>query len=86
MTGHYPPRYMLKKINENSVNPRSVIPTDTCRFCESGKENMEHILCHCDALDIRRFTYFDRFKLEPKNFYELDVRKVSTFLDSLKIR
>ncbi len=78
MTGHYPTRYMLKKMNVEGV--------EVCRFCEAGKEDMEHLLCHCDCLDIRRFTYFDKFKLEPKDFYELDVRKVATYLESLKIR
>jgi ribonuclease HI len=78
MTGHYPTRYMLKKMK--------IITSEVCRFCEAGKEDMEHLLCHCDCLDIRRFTYFDKFKLEPQDFYQLDVRKVATFLESLKIR
>ena len=50
-----------------------------------NKENMEHLLCNCIAIERQRNKFLGNGVLDPSEFRRIDVRQIVRFLKEIKI-
>ena len=77
LTGHFPVRYMLKKMN--------AIDDDICRFCGAEEETVEHLLCVCVAKLATRKRTLMNCTPTPSFFNNIDLCKLLNFLKTLSL-
>lgn len=77
LSDHYPVRAKLKlwKLKDD----------DKCRFCSKESETVEHLLCHCESLENRRFNYFGTACPNPTDYVTTDIPTLAKFLRKLKL-
>ena len=77
LTGHFPVRHYLKKINARQ--------DDDCRFCGLESETVEHLLCDCRNLERKRRFFLGQYTFEPQYFNNIRLSKLLKFIKYLKI-
>ena len=77
LTGHFPLNDYLFKIGVRTDNK--------CRYCNLDKENMEHLLCNCMAIERQRNKFLGNGVLDPSEFRSINVRQMVKFLKEIKI-
>ena len=58
---------------------------DRCRFCDLVRENMQHVLCECSALDRTRNQVLGSFRVAPSDFNGLGLGRIAKFLKDVGI-
>ena len=51
-----------------------------CRFCGMETEIVQHIICCCEAFAQRRYDFFGRLTVEPKDISTASVRDLCLFI------
>ena len=78
LTGHFPVRHRLKKMN--------AITDDTCRFCGEEEESVEHLLCTCIAKQATRRRILMNCTPDPSFFVNIDLAKLLNYIKKLGLK
>jgi hypothetical protein len=55
----------------------------TFEQCLEKDESATHILCDCEAIAYLRFHHLDQFFVEPSDYYDAPINKVTHFILSI---
>jgi hypothetical protein len=53
------------------------------RICKETHETAKHLLCHCEAISLKRMQHVNTGLLEPKEVHKTSPRKVVKFMREL---
>lgn len=58
---------------------------EDCRFCLLEPETAEHLLCYCEALEKKRYYFFETAFPYHTDYHNIDIYSLLRFIKSLKI-
>ena len=77
LTGHFPVRYVLKKMN--------VITNAACRFCGEEEESVDHLLCTCVAKQANRRRILMNCTSKLSFFNNIDLTRLLNYIKRLSL-